>query len=207
MLLMIVFFIFSTSSSPIIIPLGSDEEEYFDELEYVDPYEGEGPHSSTPPPSCDKSKNHEICVPPAWGEEIPGEVVCCRCLLCHEEGQHHAIRCIQCRNAPGCCKCIWGYMRSKYNSGCPLCRTGDPCGEDPLGEDQRRVAVVRPRERHSMVLRRRMRRGRGGGRGEVRGRGRRSTSLPRVLLCGTGRGRGTTIEGEEKKEGEEEQKE
>ena len=162
----------------------------------MDPYEGEGPHSSTPPPSCDKSRSHKICIPPAWGEEIPGEVVCCRCLLYHEDDMHHAIRCIECRNAPGCCKCIWGYMRSKYNSGCPLCRTGDPCGEDPLGEDQRQVAVVRPRERHSMVLRRRTR-----GRGS-RGRGeRRSTSLPEVLYCGTGRGRGTTIEGEERRVG------
>ena len=84
----------------------------------------------------------------------------------------------------------------EYNSSCPLCRTGDPCGEDPLGEDQRRVAVVRPRERHTMVLRRRMR---GRGRGE-RGRGR-------VLLCGTGRGRGTTIEGEERREEEEKKEE
>ncbi|XP_078330881.1 uncharacterized protein LOC144624780 [Crassostrea virginica] len=55
--------VISSASSPIIIPLDSDEE-YYSELEYVDPYEGEGPHSNTPPPSCDGTKNHEICVPP-----------------------------------------------------------------------------------------------------------------------------------------------
>ena len=197
---------FSTASSPIIIPLGSDEE-YYSELEYVDPYEGEGPHSNTPPPSCDGTKEHKICIPPAWGEEIPGALVSCRCLLCHEEGRHHAIRCVQCLNAPGCCSCIWGYMRSRYNSGCPLCRAGDPCGEDPLGDDQRRVAIVRPRDRHSMVLRRRMRggrRGRGEGRGGTffRGRGRRPLG---ALHCGIGRG--TTIEGGEEEEKKEEKKE
>ena len=136
-------FYFSTASSPIIIPLESDEE-YFSELEYVDPYEGEGPFSSTPPPSCDQTKEHEICVPPAWGEEIPGSLVRCRCLLCHQEDMHHAIRCVQCGNAPGCCSCVWGYMRSRYNSGCPLCRAGDPCGEDPLGANQRRILAVPP---------------------------------------------------------------
>nr|XP_022294900.1 serine/arginine repetitive matrix protein 1-like [Crassostrea virginica] len=87
-----------TASSPIIIPLESDEE-YFSELEYVDPYEEEGPFSSTPPPSCDQRKEHKICVPPAWGEEIPGSVVRCRCLLCHQEDMHHAIRCLQCEEA------------------------------------------------------------------------------------------------------------
>ena len=191
---MIFCFIFSTASSPILIPLGSDEEEYYDELEYVNPYEGEGPHSSTPPPSCDGTKEHKVCVPPAWGEEIPGALVSCRCLLCHEEGRHHAIRCVQCLNAPGCCTCIWGYMRSRYNSGCPLCRAGDPCGEDPLADNQRRVLAVRPRDRHSMVLRRRRggRRGRGEGRGATRGR--RPLG---ALHCGIGRG--TTIEGEEEK--------
>ena len=206
MLFMIVFYFFSTASSPIIIPLGSDDEEFYSELEYVDPNEGEGPFSTTPPPSCDQTKDHEVCVPPAWGEEIPGAMVRCRCVLCHEEGSHHAIRCIQCMNAPGCCQCIWEYMRSRYNSGCPLCRAGDPEGEDPLGEDQKRVAVVRPRERHQMVLRRRVR-GRSfrGG----KGRGERS-SLPEALHCGIGRG--TTIEGqeerrEEEKEEEEEKKE
>ena len=200
------YFFFSTASSPIIIPLGSDEEEYYSELEYVDPYEGEGPHSSTPPPSCDGSKDHKICIPPAWGEEIPGALISCRCLLCHEEGRHHAIRCVQCLNAPGCCTCIWGYMRSRYNSGCPLCRAGDPCGEDPLGDDQRRVALVRPRDRHSMVLQRR--RGGGVGRGEGRGRGAtffRARRNPRALHCGTGRG--TTIEGEEEKREERQEEE
>lgn len=55
MLLMIFFIFFSTVSSPTLIPLDSDEE-YFSELEYVDPYEGEGPISSTPPPACDMTK-------------------------------------------------------------------------------------------------------------------------------------------------------
>ena len=39
---MIFLFIFSTASSPIIIPLDSDEE-FFDEYEYVDADKGEGP--------------------------------------------------------------------------------------------------------------------------------------------------------------------
>ena len=196
--------VFSTNSSPIIIPLDldSDEEEFYDEYEYVDPNEGEGPFSTTPPPSCDQTKNHKICVPPAWGEEIPGSIVRCRCILCHEDNSHHAIRCIQCMNAPGCCRCVWNYMRSRYNSGCPLCRAGDPNGENPLGEDRRRVAVVRPRERHQMVLRRRIR---GPGCGGSRGRGvRRSSTLPEAMYCGIGRG--TTIEGEEEEKKKEEEK-
>ena len=195
------FLFFSSASSPIIIPLFSDDEEFYSELEYVDPNEGEGPFSTTPPPSCDRTKDHEVCVPPAWGERIPGSIVSCRCVLCHEDDSHHAIRCIQCMNAPGCCRCIWDYMRSRYNSGCPLCRAGDPEGENPLGEDRRRVAVVRPRERHQMVLRRRTR-GRGcrGGRGE-----RRSSSLPEALHCGIGRG--TTIEGQDEKREDEKREE
>ena len=139
------------------------------EIEYVDPYEGEGPISSTPPPSCNGT-NHKVCVPPAWGERIPGPVVKCRCLLCHEEDRHHAIRCIQCGNAPGCCACIWGYMRSQYNSGCPLCRHGDPCGKNPLGADQRRI-IYRRRGRRMVS-----RRGNGG-----------STAIP-MATCGIGRG-------------------
>ena len=138
------------------------------EIEYVDPYEGEGPISTTPPPPCN-SNSHKICVPPAWGERIPGPtIVRCRCLLCHEEEQHHAIRCIRCKNAPGCCACIWGYMRSQYNSGCPLCRHGDPHGKNPLGADQRRRIVYRRR-----------------GRNLVSNRGRREGSMP---TCGIGRG-------------------
>ena len=185
-------FFFSTASSPIIIPLDSDEEEYFSEYEYLDPYEGEGPYSSTPPPPCD-TESHEVCVPPAWGEEIPGSLVRCRCLLCHEDDKHHAIRCIRCGNAPGCCVCIWGYMRSRYNSGCPLCRAGDPDGENPLGADQRRIM---PRDRHSVVV---YRRGRGGRRGSRGGRGR--GEVGRTLVCGIGRGagRGRPQEGERRR--------
>ena len=148
--------------------------------EYVDPYEEEGPISNTPPPACDLTKDHEICIPPAWGEEIPGAIVRSRCLLCHQEDRHHAVRCFQCQNAPGCCSCIWGCMRSQYNWGCPLCRAGDPCGEDPLGADQRRIVPIRRRE--LMVYRR----GRGGRR---RGRGRRGV-VGGTLLCGIGRGAG-----------------
>ena len=76
---------------------------------------------------------------------------------------HHAIRCLQCGNAPGCCVCIWGYMRSKYNSGCPLCRAGDPCGDNPLGTGQQRIVTV-PRDRRSFGWV--CRRGRGGRREE-----------------------------------------
>ena len=175
-----IFYFFSTVSSPTLIPLDSDEEEYFSELEYVDPYEGEGPISSTPPPSCDMTQEHQICIPPAWGEEIPGAVVRCRCLLCHQEDRHHAVRCLQCGNAPGCCSCIWGYMRSQYNSGCPLCRAGDPCGEDPLGANQRRIIPIR---RSEVMVYRRGRGGRRGGRGR-RGRGRRVVGG--TLVCGIG---------------------
>ena len=150
------------------------------ELEYVDPYEGKGPISNTPPPACDKTKEHEVCVPPAWGEEIPGSVVTCRCLLCHQEDQHHAVWCVQCQNAPGCCVCIWGYMRSQYNSGCPLCRAGDPQGEDPLAPNQRRITPIR----RELVVYNSRKRGRG-----RRGRGRRG--IPgAVATCGIGRARG-----------------
>ena len=170
-------------------------------------------HSYTPPPPCNGG-HHKICVPPVWGERIPGSPVMCRCLLCHEDSRHHPVRCVQCLNAPGCCSCIWGYMRSKYNSGCPLCRHGDPCGEDPLGEDQRRQQPIR-REELVRVLHPR-RRGRGRARGAMlacgigRGRGRgqeqpeqeqesRVRGNVRRGRRGGGRrgGRGTTIEGEE----------
>ena len=176
-MLLMIFFIFSTVSSPTLIPFSSDDE-YMSEYEYVDPYEDEGPISNTPPPACDKTKEHKVCVPPAWGEEIPGPLVSCRCLLCHQEDRHHAVRCIQCQNAPGCCVCIWGYMRSQYNSGCPLCRAGDPQGEDPLAPNQRRVTPVR-----SLVVYNSRRGGRGRGR-----RGRRGVG--QGLLCGIGRARG-----------------
>nr|XP_022322709.1 LOW QUALITY PROTEIN: VWFA and cache domain-containing protein 1-like [Crassostrea virginica] len=180
-----------------------EEEDVFLEYEYADPFEGEGAYSSTPPPSC--TPGHLFCVPPAWGERIPGSPVTCRCVLCHEEGRHHAIRCTQCGNAPGCCACIWGYMRSRYNSGCPLCRAGDPLGEDPLGEGQLR--------RH---LPRYHRRGRRGGMlvgiGRARGRGspqqqqqqqqqqrpQRARRGRRGRGRGRANGRGTTIEEEEK---------
>lgn len=176
---MILFFLFfSTVSSPILIGYDSDEEEYMSEYEYVDPYEGEGPISTTPPPKCDMTKDHEVCIPPAWGEEIPGDLVRCRCLLCHQEDQHHPIRCVQCQNAPGCCTCIWGYMRSQYNSGCPLCRAGDPQGENPLGADQRRVTPV-PRNRHSLIVY-----------NSRRGRGRRVGIQGAANCCGIGRARG-----------------
>lgn len=129
------------------------------------------PHSTTPPPVCDRP-SHEICVLPAWGEKIPGSQVMCRCVLCHEDDLHHAIRCIRCHNAPGCYRCIRNYMRSRYNSGCPLCCAGDPKGENPLGQDQyRRRCVPRTREEVTYY-----------------GRGRRGTR--RGLLCGIGRSRG-----------------
>lgn len=158
-----------------------------------------------------------MCVPPAWGERIPGSPVLCRCLLCHQDSCHHPVRCIQCLNAPGCCSCIWGYMRSRYNSGCPLCRHGDPCGENPLGEGQKRQHPRRREELVRVVRRRgRGRRGVGGGLlcgiGRVRGRGRpqeeqrqeedplrgtnRARRGRRVGRRGGGRGRGTTMEEE-----------
>ena len=146
------------------------------EYEYADPFEGEGPYSTTPPPNCTHPA-HEVCVPSAWGERIPVAQVHCRCVLCHQDDLHHAIRCTQCQNAPGCCKCIWSYMRSRYNFGCPLCRAGDTKGEDPLGESQyRRRCVPRPRENVTYYS----------------SRGRRG--FRRGLLCGIGRsrGRGTT---------------
>ena len=212
-----IFLFFSTISSPLLFSYDTDED--MSEIEYVDPYEGEGPISSTPPPSCNGA-NHKVCVPPAWGERIPGPVVKCRCLLCHEEGRHHAIRCIQCGNAPGCCACIWGYMRSQYNSGCPLCRHGDPCGKNPLGADLRRI-IYRRRGRRMVS-----RRGSGGsatmatcgiGRGQVGGmttaagnsndraetttaqRGRRGRGAVTFRRGRGRRGRGTTVE-EEKEE-------
>lgn len=146
------------------------------EYEYADPYDGEGPYSTTPPPACD-GDGHEVCVPPAWGERIPGPTVRCRCILCHQEDCHHPVRCIQCLNAPGCCNCIWGYMRSRYNSGCPLCRHGDPLGENPLGQNQKRCTPLRREQLSIMIYRSRRGRRGGGGRGAM-------------LVCGIGRGRG-----------------
>ena len=101
------FFYFSTLSSGGYSegPMAFTSDEEMSEYEYGDPYEGEGPYSTTPPPVFDHP-SHEVCVPPAWVEPIPGSQVTCRCLLCHEDNLHHAIRCIQCRNAPGCCRCI-----------------------------------------------------------------------------------------------------
>ena len=146
---MVTFLFFSTQSSeaysesPWVYSGYSSDE--LSEYEYADPYEGEGPYSSTPSPACDGGE-HKICVPPAWGERIPSPTVSYRCILCHQDGCHHAVRCIQCLNAPGCCVCIWGYMRSRYNSGCPLYRAGDPCGENPLGQSQRRCIPMRREE-------------------------------------------------------------
>lgn len=208
------FLIFSTISSggysegPMYY--STDEEDMMSEYEYADPYEGEGPFSSTPPPTCSHPA-HEICVPPAWGEKIPGAQVNCRCVLCHQDDLHHAIRCTQCQNAPGCCKCIWTYMRSRYNSGCPLCRAGDPCGENPLGESQRRRMPVRREEvtyyrRGRIVSRRGARRGLLCGIGRARGRSQQQEQQQQPPPVGQrarrgrrGRGRATTME-EEKKE-------
>ena len=173
---MIYFFIFSTVSSPLLFSYDTDSD--LSEIEYVDPYEGEGPISSTPPPPCNGA-NHKVCVPPAWGERIPGPMLTVRCLLCHEDNRHHAIRCTQCGNAPGCCVCIWGYMRSQYNSGCPLCRHGDPKGEDPLGANQRRPSIIYRRRGRRMVSRR--------GRGSTTTT--TTTTTTTVSTCGTGRGR------------------
>ena len=129
-ILMVTFFFLSTVSSPTSYLYSGYSSDEMSEYKYADPFEGEGPYSETPPPDCNNA-SHEICIPPAWGERIPGPLVICRCLLCHQNSCHHAIRCVQCHNAPGYCACIWGYMRSRYNSGCPLCRAGDPCGENP----------------------------------------------------------------------------
>lgn len=154
----------------------------------------------------------KVCVLPAWGERIPGSPVLCRCILCHQDDCHNAVRCVQCLNAPGCCTCIWDYMRSRYNSGCPLCRHGDPCGENPLGENQIRQAPRR-REELVRVFRRRGRGRRGGGgmfvSGIGRGRGQqqqqeesgdpvRGSNTAGREGRGRAKGRGTTIEGEEK---------
>ena len=112
----------------------------------------------------------------------------CRCVLCHEDNCHHAIRCIQCINAPGCCRCIWDNMRSRYNSGCPLCRHGDSCGENPLGENQKRQQPVRREELVRVhVLHR-------------RGRGRRGG----ILVCGIGRGRGRGQQSQQQEQQQEE---
>ena len=67
-----------------------------------------------------------------------------------------------------------GYMRSRYNSGCPLCRHGDPCGENPLGENQKRQ---HPRRREELIR-------------VVRRRGRGKRGVGGGLLCGIGRARG-----------------
>ena len=168
----------------ILLYAGYSSDE-MSEYEYMDPYEEEGPISTTPPPAC-KGKEHEICIPPAWGEKIPGAVVRCRCLLCHQENRDHALRCVQCQNAPGCCVCICGYMRSQYNSGCPLCRAGDPQCQDPLAPNQARVIPVRRDQLTRVVYNSRCSRGRRGVRGG--------------LVCGIGRARGRGRPAQEEEE-------
>lgn len=165
-----------------------------------------------------------MCVPPAWGEKIPGIPLRCRCVLCLEEDRHHAVRCIECRNAPGCCACILGYMHSHYNSGCPLCRHGDPGDENPLGIQQTRQIpqrsgeLVRLSRRARNVARRERgsggvlvfgRRGRGRGRRRAVAFGLEPARPSRGGRCrgrrgfrGGGKrrgmkGRGTTVEGQE----------
>lgn len=104
---LLFFIFFSTASSPnnrsespsVYSGYSSDE---LSENEYADPFEGEGPYSNTPPPPCDRP-DHDLCVPPAWGDRIPGSPVLCRCVLCHEDSCIQAVRCIQCLNAPRCC--------------------------------------------------------------------------------------------------------
>nr|XP_022316586.1 melanoma-associated antigen E1-like [Crassostrea virginica] len=68
--------VLSTLSSPVRsespwLYSGGYTSDDLSEYEYGDPYEGEGPHSDTPPPPCE-GHSHQLCVPPAWGERIPG---------------------------------------------------------------------------------------------------------------------------------------
>ncbi|XP_078331005.1 uncharacterized protein LOC144624860 [Crassostrea virginica] len=137
-----------------------DEEDELSEYEYYNPDDERDPWSFTPPPACDYP-DHCVCVPPAWGERIPGIPLHTLCLICYKENAHHPIRCRGCRKVPGCCSCIWLHMRAGYNSGCPLCRHGD-CG------DSKNPLAITP----SVEIRS----GRGRGRGVVtwtRGRGSR----------------------------------
>ena len=81
------------------------------------------------------SSRHEICVPPVWGERVPGSPLLDQCIMCQESLRHLAIRCVQCHQTSACCSCLWTYMRARYNRGCPLCRFGDPGeNQNPLGE-------------------------------------------------------------------------
>lgn len=163
---------YSTSAeSPWVYSGYSSDEEEMSEYEYADPYEDEDNWSYSPPPPCDGAE-HQICVPPAWGESIPGIPLRCRCILRFKDNQHHAIRCTECRNAPGCCACIWGYMRSHYNSGCLLCRHGDPGDMNPLAITQ--TVEIDSRSRDLRKINRR-------GRSVVRGGG--------AIITGRGRGR------------------
>ena len=189
------------------------EEEELEEYEYVDPDEERVLWSRTPPPPCDRA-DHRVCIQPRWGERFCGPPLRPLCLLCCQDDAHHPVRCLRCRNAPGCCACIWEYMRSRYNSGCPLCRYGDP------GESNNPLPIARSGVGRGRGSRGRGRAGRGGS-GIVtwrRGRGRPGGSVDvdtRVMGInpGTGgiiigrrgrgrarRGRGTTMEEEEEPE-------
>ena len=73
------------------------------------------------PPAALQGIMHLTCLP-IWAERTTGGPIIQDCVLCLEEGVHHAVRCRQCEQMCGCCSCIWRYQRSRYNSGCPCCR-------------------------------------------------------------------------------------
>ena len=180
-LIVFCIIIFSTESQSPDPPEYSEEDPYpYEDLITFDENRRRRPWSLTPPPACvDPSAGHEICVPPVWGERVPGSPLLEECFVCRESRRHLAIRCVQCHQTSACCSCLWDYMRARYNRGCPLCRFGDP------GEN------VNPLEQRSGSSRSRIARC-GTGRGVVTGIRRGET--PAILTVrdtyrGLGRGR------------------
>ena len=134
-LIVFCIIIFSTERQSPDPPEYSEEDPYpYEDLITFDENRRRRPWSLTPPPACvDPSAGHEICVPPVWGERVPGSPLLEECFVCRESRRHLAIRCVQCHQTSACCSCLWTYMRARYNRGCPLCRFGDPGeGNNPL---------------------------------------------------------------------------
>lgn len=124
-----VWFFFTGSPPPAYQSLFAGERIPMDLLEHRSPV------SRTPPPACPPLR-HSFTVPP-WGDAIDLEgPLFLDCLTCGSEDIHHPVRCDQCLQRPFCCQCLWRYLRSPYNFGCPLCRNR---GEGPMISTIRKV--------------------------------------------------------------------
>lgn len=132
---MFFIFIFSLESqSPEPLEYSEMDPYPFEDYVAFDPDYDQRSFSHTPPPACvDPAYGHQVCIPPVWGERVTGPPLLEDCVLCQQAMMHLAVRCVRCHQTPACCSCLWMYLRSRYNSGCPCCRFGDPGeGNNPL---------------------------------------------------------------------------